>query len=930
MKIGQQIRAISMRKYFSFSILAAFSLFFLGCEQLSENNSDIGQSLTVNATYDNGNSKATVVDGGTSVYWEPNDEIKVFCGQESGRLVSTNVENSKTATFTGTVSGEVNPSTRKKLYALYPYREDASFDDGVITTILPEVQTAVAGSFDRNANIALAASESTDLLFRNVCGGLRFTLTHPGIKRIVFESNGGEYISGELSVQFKDGVPVVKEVKNGSSKVTLETEDGSAFETGVWYYMSFLPTTLTAGYSISFSTETEGAVTVVSKAQVVTRGTYGTISEIDADLDWEELENFGKLKIFEEENSAHVFGFANNNYAFCLDYSEESTYSISVSGPAEGMTVYVDSEFNVNRIINRDGEYVEFIKDPEGNIDILYFTKEGGFKRVQDSGINESDLRAEPYVQTRAGNVMNYTDVALSVLGVFSGIKTGLEGALFAAGITNTAWIHSSTCTVLLSVAGVGVVWLSGAGEVALLYAAALGVANVTKAAIDEIQNYQAENLYMGATVTTESVVQVTKEKVIASARIGSFGDSAPYGCELSVIGGGGLVITKNWHSSEGIDIGRNKYDETDFLFDNVSSSKGYRAVLRPENEQDIWAGTKLDYWKYGEVIRQDYEEEPIKIGKVDLLSSSKSTEEIVEFKLRVPVATNNEAFYDEWGVIVVDEDGKEYEKFKMDSGLKGEDFEVTVKIPMSEMEKDETDGKYWPKERKTRYLVPYCGYHSIKYLDVSNKLFYPLSYTPEEGCPDENHIHAIDLGLSVKWACCNVGATRPEEYGGYYAWGETEEKSVYTDVTYKYAHGIDKDGDGWYETNLSYDNIGSDISGSQYDVAHVKWGGSWRMPTEAEFIELNYNCTSEWTTLNGVYGRKFTSRKNGNSIFLPAAGYRYDDDFLDVGSDGYYWVSLLYPGNPGRAYDINFFSGDVFSYMYFRYYGQSVRPVSE
>ena len=125
-----------------------------------------------------------------------------------------------------------------------------------------------------------------------------------------------------------------------------------------------------------------------------------------------------------------------------------------------------------------------------------------------------------------------------------------------------------------------------------------------------------------------------------------------------------------------------------------------------------------------------------------------------------------------------------------------------------------------------------------------------------------KNH-EAVDLGLpsGTKWAACNVGATKPEEYGGYYAWGETEEKEFYDKSTYKF-----------YQDD-EYVNIGEDISGTEYDVAHVKWGGNWYMPTWEEFRELINNCKIEWTTFNGVNGEKFTSKINGNSIFLPAAG---------------------------------------------------------
>lgn len=138
-----------------------------------------------------------------------------------------------------------------------------------------------------------------------------------------------------------------------------------------------------------------------------------------------------------------------------------------------------------------------------------------------------------------------------------------------------------------------------------------------------------------------------------------------------------------------------------------------------------------------------------------------------------------------------------------------------------------------------------------------------------------------VDLGLpsGLKWATCNVGASKPEDYGGYYAWGETEEKSDYGWDTYKYYNG----------SPGKCQNIGSNISGTQYDVARIKWGGSWRMPTFDEILELIGNCTWKWTTYNGVNGQLVTG-PNGNSIFLPATGYHGSMDFYDRGSGGYYW----------------------------------------
>ena len=177
----------------------------------------------------------------------------------------------------------------------------------------------------------------------------------------------------------------------------------------------------------------------------------------------------------------------------------------------------------------------------------------------------------------------------------------------------------------------------------------------------------------------------------------------------------------------------------------------------------------------------------------------------------------------------------------------------------------------------------------------------------------------AIDLGLpsGTKWASCNVGATKPEEYGSHYAWGETEEKEVYSEDTYKY-----------YQYG-SYVSLGDDISGTEYDVAHVKWGGNWVMPTQEECKELINNCTSEWTTLNGVNGRKFTSNINGNSIFLPAAGYRWHGELNGVGTRGYCWSSTQNPDDSLDASDLYFHSGNAYWNGYgYRRNGQSVRPV--
>ena len=196
-----------------------------------------------------------------------------------------------------------------------------------------------------------------------------------------------------------------------------------------------------------------------------------------------------------------------------------------------------------------------------------------------------------------------------------------------------------------------------------------------------------------------------------------------------------------------------------------------------------------------------------------------------------------------------------------------------------------------------------------------------------------ENGYAYVDLGLSVKWATCNVGANKPEGYGDYFAWGETQPKSYYEWSTYKWCNGsyntLTK-----YCTNSDYGTYdGKSTLELADDAARANWGGSWRMPTIEEQYELRDNCTWEWTTQNGVAGYKVTSKKEGytkNSIFLPAAGYRLYSSLYDTGRKGDYRSSSLSADSPREAWYMGFNSDNVDRHDSDRDYGFSVRPVCQ
>lgn len=197
----------------------------------------------------------------------------------------------------------------------------------------------------------------------------------------------------------------------------------------------------------------------------------------------------------------------------------------------------------------------------------------------------------------------------------------------------------------------------------------------------------------------------------------------------------------------------------------------------------------------------------------------------------------------------------------------------------------------------------------------------------------DDSHEY-VDLGLpsGTLWATCNIGANSPEDYGDYFAWGETagynSGRTYFGMRTYKYCNGS-------YNTMTKYCTHSSDGIVDKKteldlsdDAAYVNWGPAWRMPSLEQFQELIINTTSEWIRQNGIYGRKFTSRTNGNSIFLPTAGYRYETSLYIVGNSGLYWSRTLYSSDSNGAYGLDFTVDYFFARSTDRWYGRSVRPV--
>lgn len=248
-----------------------------------------------------------------------------------------------------------------------------------------------------------------------------------------------------------------------------------------------------------------------------------------------------------------------------------------------------------------------------------------------------------------------------------------------------------------------------------------------------------------------------------------------------------------------------------------------------------------------------------------------------------------------------------------------------------------------WSSSNAEVVSVDSCGRLSAKSVGIAKITAYSVDSSAFSSCTVKVMSTApkgsVDLGLSVFWATCNVGAAKPESYGNHFAWGEILPKKRYDWATYKWGRGsldmltkyVSSSQASWF----GYDAYCDDLSAleAQDDVASVKLGGKWRTPTKEEWLELIEKCTWTRLTVNKVLGYKVSSNipgYEGRYIFLPAAGLR-NESMLDAdGFYGNYWSSSLNEDMPVAAYQMNFGSGNIGVEFTTRTIGQSVRPVSD
>ena len=262
-----------------FAIMAG-ALITVSCKDIQETDFMKITQLTLTASTEQPVGTRTIVAGAGEVFWEKGDEIKVFAGTASGKFVSDLDGSASTTEFTGSLGGTWTEGS--PLWAVYPFSNEAVLEGETLTAELPAVQIARSMSFAQNMNLSVARTTTASLQFYNVGGGVCFTLTEGGIQKVVFEGLNGEILAGKVKIAFQEDRPVIQEVVEGSTTVTLAAPEGKTLEEdGVWYYIVALPGTLEEGFKLSFYKGNTVAQKTFAKTVAVKRSIYGEVWNAD-------------------------------------------------------------------------------------------------------------------------------------------------------------------------------------------------------------------------------------------------------------------------------------------------------------------------------------------------------------------------------------------------------------------------------------------------------------------------------------------------------------------------------------------------------------------------------------------------------------------------------------------------------------------------
>lgn len=279
------------------SLIAISSILVLLAPACTNQFSEAAKSMKAprNFTAEMGEEDATktmLADNGTSVLWQPSDDINAFYGETRiGRYTNNSREAVSVAVFEGDgksfIGATEEEGTKKNYWAVYPYNFRNTSDGKSVTAPIPDFQVATAGNFAKGSLFTVARSETTVLQFYHVCGGIKFTVTHPGIRQVELKGNNNEVLAGLATVTMDDkDRPVITSMSDPQKTVKLTARDGQTFQVGKWYYLVCAPVVFSQGFTLTLRSATETGVYVYSDPIEVKRAIWGSLSEVDDSVNY--------------------------------------------------------------------------------------------------------------------------------------------------------------------------------------------------------------------------------------------------------------------------------------------------------------------------------------------------------------------------------------------------------------------------------------------------------------------------------------------------------------------------------------------------------------------------------------------------------------------------------------------------------------------
>lgn len=894
--------------------------------------------LTVKASIgETDGTKTAIQPNGTSIFWTPGDAINLFYGELSaGQFTTSITEPAQSADFNGTLSVATGTTesgmSARHFWGVYPYNVANSCDgDGVILTI-PSAQQGVPNTFADKLNPTVATSPGLDLGFYNVGSWFIFSVTQEDVVSATLSGNNNEDIAGTIRVTMDSNSRPVASVQSGAKSITITPQTGDSFVVGELYYMVLIPQTLSGGYTLTL-TKADGSTAqcVNSNEAAFVRSQYRRKRNADNGLIYIKE---GNIDFADAAVKTICVDNWDTNGDGELSYAEAAAVtSIPYSTFAENTTITSFDEFqyftgltSLNYTEELDeGEY-DYFGTFYHCTNLTSIVLPPTLKTISVASFRECTSLSEITIPASVTNIQALAFLGCPQLDVIMESETPCTLSLdshgtynhpysfgFLNGMVQTIYVPTEECldtyknatwwtsykwrmkwinefvpTIPVPEAvdlGLSVKWASfniGAsqasedgdhyawGEIETKQLTTYGWDTYLWGSASNSLTKYNKNASLGV-VDNKSVLDL--EDDVAHVKLGGEW-RMPSGDEIDELVNADNCLWEKmtYYGVKGFKVTSKIEGYTDqWIFLPISLTFGSGAPMDNKGG-DYWASSLSEYGSPQTIYFRDWNTSFSYSTGTGLRSSGNPVRPVLGKRVSVNRLDLN---MNEASIDAGNSESLHVEILPSNATYKRVDWSSSN----ADVANVTSDGLVRAYGEGTTTIT--CS--SIDGSGVSASCIVSVPAQSSVAIPE-----AVDLGLSVKWASFNIGATKPEEPGHHYAWGELAIKNNYSRETYR-----------WYLLS-SYCKYNDDdqktVLDAKDDVAHVKLGGDWRMPTADEFDELMNpeNCTWEWVSLNGMSGYKVTSKKDGHTdkwIFLCRSGIR-EQSSSGYNYRGYYWTS--------------------------------------